>query len=278
MAEIVDPRTGKVVDSYPTGPADEPYYGTRAIPGVADAETDALFAALDDYRDFVNEHGDILSDAWQARALAMEQEKCAAELRENGAVDDKRPTVLDDWTRERPRILARLDVMRDGIRRLDNAARKAIREQVPAEVGPATLRANEAVAAYEAAIAALARAASDAKAALKHAHTVQTLVATGHFPRNGNVAYLAFGGGDDIAVSHARDALMSVRQSAARILHGGVRYVPGQTVTFSLSGGRMVERVLDAEGASRMNANNMESVRLLLELDKSAVPVMDIDQ
>jgi hypothetical protein len=255
----------------------EVHYWTRPVPGVAEKETTALLKAVDEYREFVREHRAILSDSWQDAALRLEQEKAVSEIRERGEVDESRPNVFDEWARERPRLLARLEVMRDEINRLDRIATAAIREQAPAEVGPATQRARDALVAYEDAINALARAAADAKAALTHANNVQTIVRTGSHSRAGaSFGIHVFGGREDTAVNHAREALANARKYAARVLNGGVRYVPGQTVTFITAGGRQVTKTIDAHGADRLNAGDLDSVRLLLALDKTAVPVMEV--
>ncbi|WP_433331842.1 hypothetical protein [Spirillospora sp. CA-294931] len=277
--QLVDEKTGTVLDDFGTDDGDVPQavYSTYLVPGLGDVEADALIAKVQEFDDIVSEHREMLSADWQTAAMARETELAEKEIRETGKVSAKRTSVVAQWATERSHVRARLNIMRDEVRALDRAAYAAIRSDVVAANGPAVERVKSAIAAYEDAVSAMARAAAEVKSAVTHAHTVQGVLRNGTVPRgSADFGHLALGGMDDNAVYEAREAVKVVKQRAARILSGGVRYVAGQEVVFSMEGG-LVQRTLDAEGAAYMNQNDMDSVRLLLSLDASAVPVIGFE-
>jgi hypothetical protein len=198
------------LDIYPTSPY---------IPGIAEAETEALSDAVERYEDVLEEYRDVLADDWQDRAIARESALTAQEIKANGKRDGKRQPELTTASVQRAEALAKLDVLRAEVHRLDSAAKDAIRAQAPTEVGPATEQVREHLAAYAAAIEALDTAKREGARALMRAVTLRHIADGGsvHLDPGANAGDHAFGSADYV-VAQAREQLERAQAYAARTL------------------------------------------------------------
>jgi hypothetical protein len=189
------------------------------IPGIAEAESDALSAAVERFEDVLEENRDVLADDWQDRAIARESALTAAEIEQHGKRDSKRAPELTTASVQRAEALAKLNVLRAEVQRLDSAAKDAIREQAPAEVGPATEQVREHLAAYAAAIEALDTAKREGSRALMRAVTLRHIADGGsiHADPGVDAGDHAFGSADYV-VHQAREQLERAQAYAARTL------------------------------------------------------------
>ncbi|GLY81575.1 hypothetical protein [Actinoallomurus iriomotensis] len=187
------------------------------IPGIAEAEAEALADAVERYEDALEEYRDVIADDWQDRAIARETALTAREVAENGKRDDKRPPELTTASVKRAEALARLGVIRAEVSRCDTAAKDAIREQVPADVAPSAERVRDALAAYEAAIEALVKAEREAREALSRAVAIRHIADGGSLHQDPGVfaGDHAFGSAST-AVAQAREVLIRAQNYATR--------------------------------------------------------------
>lgn len=195
---------------------------THTIPGVAEAETDALYEAEAAYNDVVTANRAYLADDWQDQAHAREVALTAAEIADKGKRDAKRMPELHTASIRRAEVLAELGTLKAEVNRLDVIARDAIAAQVAEHVAPTAQAAYEALAAYATAIAALEDTAREAKHAIAHAINVRHR-ANGGSPwqdPGSSAGDHAFSGRETRAVYEAREALTQAQSVARRHLGG----------------------------------------------------------
>lgn len=241
-----------------------PHYNLRPIDGVATPETDALFAKVHEYEDLVLQHRDLLADDWRDRAMALDQAEVRDLLTEGKAVPASRKTVLARWERERPEILARLDLLRNEVARLDRIAMKAQTDGVADAWGPAAEEVQTLADELQAHREALQRTASRLTVALDRATLIKTVATTGVRPRHVQAGMVALDPLD--GVLNAFDEMMArrIRPRVERLVKPG-NYLVGDTVLFSTAH-QVFPRVLDEAGAEALNRNDL-SPEVLARLD-----------